>query len=710
MRKRRKGLLTLAVLVIAALLAPSADGRADGNEVTVLGTPLGMPHVEIDLAKFGIYKDGTHPVETTKGINKALKWAQEQGIKSTSLPRGTYLISKDSRIEMVGNMTFTLDANTVIQKETNGKESYQTLFVGYGTDNVTIQGGTYRGDKDKHDYTKKDSLYSSGTHEGGYGIVVEGAKNVTINSVKAINFTGDGLTVGGKGTLAKDFYPAHFTLGAYDDKGKPVASATKIRTVSSLPLTNEIIQKEREFELSNLINLPWTFDLYFYKADNTFLSSLKGQRARTIIALPEGAAYAQAVFEKSSTAGIYMELWNKAVSKDVVVKNSEFAYNRRQGITIGGADRILVENNYIHDMKGTAPQSGIDAEGGFGENGNRNSNLTIKGNEFWNNAAYDLILYDGRDAVVDGNHFASKGAIGLAVSDPFTGVMVKNNHFDGTRINATHDVTFTDNRMNDSFTTFEGPNIVIDRMTFTDSVLSISSKVPFGVTASNIVMYNNKKQQNALALWGKPIKLKDVTIYGETKIGTVVGGIEDGSIFERLRVIGHSGGNLPRGTYIDSVFEAAPGSMKELSTRYSGSTVLDGCTFKSTTMGLYYESADGSLTVRNSTFEVGSNNPAITIQAAKAAVIENNVIRAGKLSSTSMAVIKLNDVSKSKNPFTVAMAQITGNTITTNLAAKGISTLYTGVGAPSYTVTDNVLVKAVLETKADDVVTNNLLR
>jgi len=710
MGKRRKGLLALAMLAAAALLAPSASGTADGNEVTVLGTPLGSPHYEIDLAKFGIYKDGTHPVETTKGINDALQWAQLQGIESTSLPRGTYLISKDSQINMVGNMTFTLDANTVIQKETNGKEAYKTLFIGYGADNVTIQGGTYRGDKDTHDYSKKDSPYSSGTHESGYGIVVEGARNITINSVKAINFTGDGLTVGGKGTMAKDFYSAHFSLGAYDDKGKPVASATQIRTNTPLPLSNAVIQKEKEFELSNLTNLPGTFDLYFYKADNTFLSSLKGARARTIIPLPDGAAYAQAVFAKASTTGVYMELWNKAVSKDVVVKNSEFAYNRRQGITIGGADRILVENNYLHDMKGTAPQSGIDAEGGFGENGQRNSNLTIRNNEFWNNAAYDLILYDGRNAVVDGNHFASKGAIGLAVSDPFTGVLAKNNHFDGTRIAATHDVTFTDNRMNDSYTAFDGPNIVIDRMTFTDSVLAISSKVPFGVTASNVVMYNNKKQQNALSLWGKPVNLTDIAIYGETLLGTITGGIEEGSTYTRLKLVGHSGGNLPRGTYVDSVFEAAPGSMKELSSRYSGVTVLDGCTFKSTALGLYYENKDGSLTVRDSTFEVGSNNPAITIQAAKEAVIEDNVIRAGKLTSPAMAVLKLNDASKSGSPFTVAMARFSGNTITANIAAKGISTLYAGSGAPAYTVTDNVLVRAVLETKPNDVLSNNLLR
>ncbi|MEO3945365.1 right-handed parallel beta-helix repeat-containing protein [Gorillibacterium sp. CAU 1737] len=710
MKTWRKGMLALLLLATAALLAPPADGRADGNEETVIGTPLGVPHYEIELARFGIYKDGTHPVETTKGINKALVWAKSQGIRSTSLPKGTYLIDKNSRIEMVGEMTFTLDANTVIQKEPNDKESYQTLYIGYGADNVTIQGGTYRGDRDQHDYTKKESLYTSGTHESGYGIVVEGAKNVTINSLKALKFTGDGLAIGGKGTMAKDFYPAHFTLGSIDDSGKPVASTSKIRTVSPLPLTNSVIQREKEFELSTLVNLPARFDLYFYKADNTFLTALKGQKARTIISLPQGAAYAQAVFAKTTTSGIYMELWNKAVSKNVTVKNSEFAYNRRQGITIGGADNVLVEANYLHDMKGTAPQSGIDVEGGFGENGHRNTNITVRGNKFWNNAAYDLILYDGQNATVDDNHFASKGAIGLAVSDPFTGVMVTNNHFDGTRINASHDVTLRDNRMNDSYTTFDGPNIVIDRMTFTDSVLSISSKVPFGVTVSNVVMYNNKKQQNAIALWGKPITLRDVTVYGETKIGTIGGGIEDGSIYERLRLIGHSGGNLPRGTYIDSVFESAPGNLRELSTRYSGSTVLDGSTFRSTTMGLYFENKDGSLIVRNSTFEVASNNPALTIQAAKEVVVENSTFRLDKLTSTSAGVIRLNDASKRTNPYTVASARFTGNTVVTNIAAKGISTLYAGVGAPAYTVTDNVLVKAVLETKANDLVSGNILK
>lgn len=672
----------------------------------------------IELSKFGIYNDGTHPIETTKGINNALQWAVKNGKTTTSLPPGTYLIDKANRINMVSNMVFDLPMDAVLQKETNDKESYQLMYLGYGVHNVTLRGGTYAGDRETHNYSKKDNKHSSGTHEAGYGIFTQGAYDITIDGVKSINFTGDGLILGGYGTMAKDLYEDHFVLGAFDDKGKNVANAKKLRTKQPLNFTNTIFKTEKQFELSNAIKLPYKFDIFFYKANGAFIKKLANVKVRELIDIPEGATQFHLVFEQATKKGAYVEFWNKSVTKNVVVKNSEFAYNRRQGITVGGADQVLIENNVLHHIKGTMPQSGIDVEGGFGENGHRNSNITIKSNKFHDNASYDVILYDGKDAIVEDNHLASKGAIGLAISDPFKGAMIKGNHFDGSRIAAAHDATFIDNKMNDSYTSFTGPNIKIDGMTFTDSMFLISAKDAFGVSASNIIMNNNKKSDSGLSLWGKPIRLKNITINGEGKLRVVTGGITEGSIIDNLKVTGFntdSGLTLPPATYNNCEFIGAAGTGKfgSIAVSQAGKYVFDGCTFQSppalSTL-VIAEHPKLDLTIKNSTFELLGNSQAISVQAAKNLLLENNTITAEKLTSDKTEIVRINDYWKRNNPHDVLKAVIRGNTITTNLAAIGITTLYAGTGAPAYLIENNTLYTAKLVQKKNDILKNNSIK
>ncbi|WP_138752266.1 right-handed parallel beta-helix repeat-containing protein [Paenibacillus sinopodophylli] len=706
-------LLVTLLLSISYVLQP--NGFVAASELNQASQS--QAYYVIELVKFGIHNDGTHPVETTKGINKALQWAAQNGKTTTTLPTGIYLIDKESQINMVSNMVFELPMDAVLKKETNAKENYTLMYVGYGIHNVTLKGGTYIGDKETHDYSKKEHSYTPGTHEGGYGIFTQGANKVMIDGVKAINFTGDGLILGGKDTLIQDLYEGHFIFGDIDDKGKNISNAKKVRTRKPLALTHAIFKAEREFELSNAVKLPNTFDLIFYKANGTFLKKLKKVKVRDLIQIPEGATQFHLVFEQANKKGAYLEFWNRVVSKDVVVKNSEFAYNRRQGITVGGADRVLIENNKLHHMKGTLPQSGIDLEGGFGENGNRNSDITIRNNEFYDNASYDLILYDGRNAIVEGNHFASKGAIGLAISDPFTGATIRNNHFDGTRIVAAHDATFINNKMNDSYTTINGPNIKIDGMEFTDSMFAISSNKAFGVSVSNVTINNNDKNDSGLSLWGKPIRLKNVTINGKGKLRVVSGGAAEGSVFDNLKVIGYNtdyGLALPPATYNNCVFEGAPsdGKYGSINLTQAGKYVFDGCSFQSPEtlhILLLGEHPKLDVTIKNSSFELLGNAQAISIQAARNVLLENNDITAQQLTSNKTEVIRINDIWKRNEKHDVLKAVIRGNTIRTNVAAIGIATLYAGTGAPAYVIENNTLYTAKLLHKKNDKLTNNSL-
>ncbi|MFD0961017.1 right-handed parallel beta-helix repeat-containing protein [Paenibacillus chungangensis] len=670
------------------------------------GTPL-----QIDIGRWGIRNDGTAPKETTSGLNRALEWAHSTGIDAVTLPPGNYSIDKDSHIAMVSNMVFQLPDDVVLQKETNGKENYEILVVGYGVSNVTLRGGIYRGDKDMHDYSGKDHPYSAGTHEGGHGIALRGASAVTIEDVKAEQFTGDGLLIAGTGTMTKDLYENHFETGGIDDKGKPVEAAGKIRTKEPVSLQHDIFKEQGVFELSNAKHLNRSYDIYFYNGTGKLLQKLTDKKVRDMMAIPDGASSFHLVFNQSEQKNAYIEVWNRVVSSDVVVKDSEFAYNRRQGISVVGGDGILIVNNELHHMKGTMPQSGIDLEGGFGENGHRNSNIIIRSNRFHNNASYDLILYDGRDALVEHNYMGSKGAIGLAVSEPFTGALIRNNHFDGTRIIAYHDVVFKDNRLNDSYTTLTGPNIVIDGMSLTNATLSIAASEPFGVRASDVnIRITNAEAEAGLSLWGKRIRLDRITIEGTPKLRSVQGGIESGSIINDLRVVGFNsqyGVSLPPATYNRCYLEGAEGeSFGSIGVGGRGPYRFNDCTFvssKTASVNMTAGHADLDLTIKHSTFRLSGNTSAITIDAAKQLSLLNNTIVAPSLTSNKVELIRLNNYWHREEPHDILQATITGNTLETNIDAVGISTLYAGTGAPPYVVKDNELGIARLQVKATDV-------
>ncbi|KAA8997569.1 right-handed parallel beta-helix repeat-containing protein [Paenibacillus spiritus] len=706
-----KFMVSAAILLAAQTVYPGLSGplaKADSS-------PAGGLYAA-DLAKWSIYNNGSHAPETTKGINEALAWAHGQGYKGLALPSGTYLIDKDSRINMVSDMTFQLPADAVLQKETNGRERYELMYLGYGVQNVTLQGGVYKGDRDTHDYTKKDNPYTAGTHESGFGIALEGASNVVIDGVKTVNFTGDGIIVGGVGQLIKDVYPDGFVSGGLDAQGRPVKNAAKIRTRDPIPLTNDMLKQERKFEISNTVNLPGWFEANFYNKEGKWLKKVTA-KIRDSVAIPDGAVSVHLVFTQASAPKGYLELWSRVVSENVVIQNSESANNRRQGVTVGGADRVRITNSVFHDMKGTAPQSGIDVEGGYGENGYLNTNILIDNNEFYNNASYDVILYDGRQATVSGNHFASKGVIGLAVAPPFQTAAVQGNHFDGTRILAYHDAVFTDNRLNDSYTYFEGPNIAIDGMEVVNGQLSVSAKTAFGVSVKNVDIRITDKKDGGLFVNGQPIQVTNATITGEPKLRSFGGSAAAGSVFTNLKVLGYSGVyglSLPPGKYVDSRFEAAEGgSFGTLSAALPGAYTFERTTFVTNSLSggyLYADNKDLALSVSDSTFEVRGSSPAVSVQSAKSVRLEGNAVNAAGLVNKNTELFKINDYFKRTEPCDVFNVVISGNTLTGNLAAVGISTQYAGVNAPPYRVENNVLVKLTKALKTNDIAGGNVLR
>ncbi|MBW2453778.1 MAG: right-handed parallel beta-helix repeat-containing protein [Deltaproteobacteria bacterium] len=85
--------------------------------------------------------------------------------------------------------------------------------------------------------------------------------------------------------------------------------------------------------------------------------------------------------------------------KDITIRQSEIFDNRRQGVSIVGGVRVLIEENEIHHIEGTSPQFGIDIESLSYES----RDIVIRGNHFHHNAGGDLVNTDASNVYFQDN-------------------------------------------------------------------------------------------------------------------------------------------------------------------------------------------------------------------------------------------------------------------------------------------------------------------
>jgi hypothetical protein len=196
----------------------------DTNEVYIgssagnisLNTTKQLYYIEID--KWGIYNNGTHPTETENGINNALIWAKNNGYQGAFLKEGTYLIEStyyadpinktggagigspypasnraggERGIKPPSNFIFEMDKNCIIKMNTNNAHNYVCISI-VDKDNVVIKGGKIIGDKDTHQFTFYNN-YGIGGH--GYGLVIERSNNIKVYDSEFSNCCGDGVLI-----------------------------------------------------------------------------------------------------------------------------------------------------------------------------------------------------------------------------------------------------------------------------------------------------------------------------------------------------------------------------------------------------------------------------------------------------------------------------------------------------------------------------------
>ncbi|NOV00209.1 right-handed parallel beta-helix repeat-containing protein [Paenibacillus planticolens] len=681
---------------------------------------IGARTYNLELSRWNVYNDGTHPVETTNGINKALQWASEQGYQIFKVPAGRYLISKgtkpddsQARINMVSNMTFLLDDLSIIQKETNSYENYRTLYVGYGVNNATIKGGTYQGDKETHNYSSRDNADSAGTHEFGSGISSEGSYNLTIDDVKIINFTGDGITIAGSNIGISGTYGKDYLYGDIDGSGKFINSTSKIRPKNAMDFTSPSYKGRKYFAFEQPQGVTNNrYDVYFYKNDGTYLSSVKQVRfGMDLVQIPQDAKSFYPVFSSNAIANFFVKLFSNDVSRNITIRNSELAFNRRQGISIFGVDGIEISNNKIHDIKGTAPGFGIDseAEGFF-----PNNNLNIMNNHFYNNRGGDIVFADGDTALISNNKFES--SIGVYIYSAFPNTTVKSNTFTSggltmggtgvadlnTFINAEVNLSATSNTLTNS--------------TFLNSRLTLKNTDSFGSKVENITMTNTDSSVfTSLNVGDRPVQLSNITIQGVTKLSTLGGKGTDQNVYNNLRIEdynAYNGTSLPAGTYNNCQFSSATNELVGLAINQTGTYAFNNCSFHALgkIFTIYSLFGEADITISNSNFNISKDvgyAAALYVQGAKQLSILNSTLTANNLTLNNTPYIKIGSLGGSTKPTEVNSFTFKNNSITTSKALYGIDSMDAGTGAPAYTISNNIFNIALLKLKTNDLKQNN---
>lgn len=368
----------------------------------------------IELDKWNIKKDGTEAVDTTKGINKALIWATENDYDVCKLPAGSYLVDKDSNIEMVSDMTLDLFGCT-IRKETNGYQGYSILRI-FRKRNVTILGGTIEGDKDTHDY-----ITVPGTHEWGIGIDVSGLnRNIKIDSVKIKNTTGYGIRTGTEYGHLSWVYTTDLESGTFSNDGVLKADVNFTRSNKFWRITEyPQIQDNGYFSIMgngygfygstkdggevNLDRVPIT--IYFFDESNKFLGKITKRTFDNIYysSFPKGSSKFKIGFRfnYNNINTLSMTIRSMTYTKGINVINTDIYGCRALGIAITGAQNMLVENCEIYGIGGVNPGYAIDIEDGY----NINQNIIIRNNYIHDNNSGAIVVVSARNVLLESNKF-----------------------------------------------------------------------------------------------------------------------------------------------------------------------------------------------------------------------------------------------------------------------------------------------------------------
>ena len=354
-----------------------------------------------DLAQFGIHNDDTHPVETTAGLTKMLRWAAEKGYRKVVLPKGTYRIDENATVQMASGLT--LDMNGSVFRLNPNALGKGLMFEMVDCVDSHVTNGTFEGDLHHHNF--KDAPHNS---EWLTAVSLgHDTRYCTFENVTLRNITGYGsaTTIGGGGARRYSHDGpqniAPFTPGDIDAQGQDVAS--EVRTTSPLVDIAAFMKSYGFVQFGVYLGYQgnpagrWDYKASFYDADKKFIETIQGHLYRRLYP-PKEARF------------VRLTLFSKATPKNFTLFNFRAPYNcgfirvrheniRCVGMTPSGFSNLLVEGCTFAHCGWAAARCAFDAEDGW----DLMQDLTFRKNTFDGNPANEFLTCGGHNFVMTEN-------------------------------------------------------------------------------------------------------------------------------------------------------------------------------------------------------------------------------------------------------------------------------------------------------------------
>jgi parallel beta-helix repeat protein len=452
------------------------------------------------------------------GINNAIQFAYNNGYTHIVLPRGNYAICYPRVINMVSNMTFDLNGSTLkVIYDSDRKSPFDPRtttdyynFKGNSIvfDNVTnahLVGGTIIGCRDDRSFS---NAAAERRMEHTYGVVFQrSTKYSSIKHCTIRDYMGDNVTFSSSAVRELAEFNLNLTVNSLDYSTGQLIPSNNTLTSGYINIPTEeqfssfLIAGAGYARITALNNKE--LDVFFYKADNTFIGVLKKRKIYTDISIPIGATKMRMVFfnETNPSKNLQITLKFGLIPHHNVVEYNEIYNGHRGGISLGGSYNI-VQHNVIRDNgKGSnsfldnkpifsdPTRYAINQEDSYGDNCVIRNNLIygsnlgilagcysiqIENNHIYNIDSIGINLYSLLYANVKGN----------VIDNCTTSIGVMNSNFGNAYVN------ISENSIHGSNMSFSNNNSY--QLDVTDNNFIDVSNIHMGSSNTNNVFRNNR--------------------------------------------------------------------------------------------------------------------------------------------------------------------------------------------------------------------------
>lgn len=336
-------------------------------------------HYLVELERWGItkgipakpYTDDAYYLADAniQGLNNAIQYARDNSYTDVVLPAGEYAICYPRPIQMLDGIHLKAPFSKLkVIYDSDRKSPFDNRL---GSDYYNFVGISITFAKAEHsgitglelEGCRLDRSFANPNEvavEHSYGIVFEKSASFDqLEHCKVHDFMGDNISFRTSGYVDYTEFDEGCTVESLDFKtGLPIpVTSPKTLITKFLPIQVNtgfmFVGGAGYARLTSLTNK--FFDVFFYRADNTFIGAHKKRRIYSDIEIPPSATkYRLQYYDEVTPRQHGLTVWFGRVPSHNIISQCEIYNGHRGGVTLGGSHNTLYKNVIRSNGKGLA--------------------------------------------------------------------------------------------------------------------------------------------------------------------------------------------------------------------------------------------------------------------------------------------------------------------------------------------------------------------